>query len=480
MAATSTTTTPPTSKSRTLNKDPLAQDVRATRFICTVFHPKVGSGSSREQALECFRKTCSVLQTYPLPSVTMVLERAPTTQKWHLQGCFSVKNRTTISSLRTWFLPSYKPHLEIQIRPDHTSYCLKSVDEDLELLLLHRVNEEVLRKESQKQRRIRERLEQGAPASGSSSASGSRRVREEMMEEVALTLKEQGWRAAMDVATPGFAMENLHKMKLYAFEVEPRRTFAAENPPLVIWIFGPTGSGKTRTALDLGLRLYGEEGIFMVPPQEEIKWFDGYKPGQHRMCLYDEFRESQVPQISQLLRMMDRYPLEFQVKGGFTHFKSELIVFTSDRDVRSCYSMQGSIDQALRRMGAVIYMGPPQVARLMTHMDSVCQISGELKSSWISHDSAGIAVSGTAQVYVAPASTESWIQADPIETSESPLLFDVFGETLDNLFPEAESDVESLPVEGEVRLVGVTERGFHYRFLKCDQEMCAKFGIKEM
>lgn len=90
---------------------------------------------------------------------------------------------------------------------------------------------------------------------------------------------------------------------------------------------GPTGTGKSRTAhAEAGPRAY-----VLCDPQG--KWWDGYH-GQHAVII-DDFRGE--IEFTWLLKLLDRYPMQVQTKGGWTNFKPRFIWITSNLDIELWY-----------------------------------------------------------------------------------------------------------------------------------------------
>lgn len=89
---------------------------------------------------------------------------------------------------------------------------------------------------------------------------------------------------------------------------------------------GPTGSGKSRTAEDKYPDAYWKP--------DSTKWWPGYE-GQE-VVIWDDFDYRQVP-WRMLLRLLDRYPMDVEVKGGYMRFCSKVIVLTSIDDPSSWY-----------------------------------------------------------------------------------------------------------------------------------------------
>lgn len=97
----------------------------------------------------------------------------------------------------------------------------------------------------------------------------------------------------------------------------PKRT----EPSKLVFIYGPTGTFKTRTAMTLEPELVQwDGGRFIV----------GYTGGKTAV-LFDDFEwEKMDPKF--FLRLIDRYPMEIGIKGGSMCWAPTVIVFTSNDD----------------------------------------------------------------------------------------------------------------------------------------------------
>jgi len=111
----------------------------------------------------------------------------------------------------------------------------------------------------------------------------------------------------------------------------------------VIVVQGPTGTGKSRYALDFDPSGYWK-------PRNQ--WWDGYN-GQNTVVL-DEFYG--WLQFDQLLRLCDRYPLNVEIKGGTVNFSSETIIITTNKHPRDWYN-NVYFDAFVRRVDKWITMG---------------------------------------------------------------------------------------------------------------------------
>lgn len=102
--------------------------------------------------------------------------------------------------------------------------------------------------------------------------------------------------------------------------------------PRVAWFYGNTGTGKTHLAMD-GL---DPNNIFIVsaPAKGGTLWFDGYC-GQSRV-VFDDFRPWWC-RFDYLLRLLDKWPVRVQVKGGFVNFIPEEIIITTPKSIRDTF-----------------------------------------------------------------------------------------------------------------------------------------------
>lgn len=136
-------------------------------------------------------------------------------------------------------------------------------------------------------------------------------------------------------------IKGLEKLQaLYA----KRRTWK----PVVKWFWGPTGTGKTRTA-------YAESDADVWESTGSLKWWPGYRGQRH--VILDDFRGSYCT-FAYLLRLLDRYPFQIEFKGGHQHFVAEQIIITSCHHPKDVYhakdgGLREDVGQLIRRIDEI-------------------------------------------------------------------------------------------------------------------------------
>nr|WAE42389.1 MAG: replication associated protein [Cressdnaviricota sp.] len=118
------------------------------------------------------------------------------------------------------------------------------------------------------------------------------------------------------------------------------------DPPIVTWIWGPAGCGKTRQVVEK------HKSLWMSG--KTLRWWDGYE--NQEAVLIDDFRKDFCT-YHELLRILDRYPYTVEIKGGTRKLTSKYIYITS------CYSPEelfkdrmeskDNIKQLMRRITTV-------------------------------------------------------------------------------------------------------------------------------
>lgn len=92
-----------------------------------------------------------------------------------------------------------------------------------------------------------------------------------------------------------------------------------------VFLYGPTGTGKTHYCLEQDPQAYFK--------QPSSKWWDGYH--NHATVVLDDFY-GWLP-YHELLRIIDKYPLLLEVKGGQVQFIAKTVYITSNKKPADWY-----------------------------------------------------------------------------------------------------------------------------------------------
>lgn len=114
--------------------------------------------------------------------------------------------------------------------------------------------------------------------------------------------------------------------------------------PYVKWLYGPTGTGKTRTAME-------ELGDDVYIAMESNKWWEGYDA--HENVIIDDMRKD-FAKFHVLLRLLDRYELRVECKNGSRQFLAKKIYITSCYPPSDMYDTREDVGQLLRRIDEIV------------------------------------------------------------------------------------------------------------------------------
>lgn len=223
------------------------------------------------------------------------LEVAPTTGTRHIQFYFQVEPRTLRSCVSFWngtLGTSNVPHLEGAngTATQNRSYCVK----DGNILIEH------------------------------GKLPGRCEAKEDSLSGVIEIVKKGASMVEVAKECPKSVILQFNGIsRLIAMNCVPRK-----EKTLVEWLFGPTGSGKSRAAWEEHPDAYSKD--------PNTKWWDGFH--SQDTVILDDYRPSKELPFNQLLRLMDRYPLTVEMKGGSTNFSPRLIVVTTSKSIRETFA----------------------------------------------------------------------------------------------------------------------------------------------
>jgi hypothetical protein len=123
--------------------------------------------------------------------------------------------------------------------------------------------------------------------------------------------------------------------------------------PTVHWIWGQTGTGKSRWAFENFPNAYRVS-------TDGNGWWDGY--AGEKVVVMDDYRANAFS-FSMLLKILDRYPLIVKQKGTSCHLLATHFIITSNQKPQDVYNKgDEAINQLLRRITKIELMGPEPLA----------------------------------------------------------------------------------------------------------------------
>lgn len=132
---------------------------------------------------------------------------------------------------------------------------------------------------------------------------------------------------------------------------EPRRCFKST----VIWLYGETGLGKTKTAMEIAASLEhpGKHPYVKCHyDPSNINWYCGYD-GNNTM-IFDNVRAPFFRDFSGVLQLLDRYPYSLPYKGGNRQLKARYIFITAPFEpahyIPKGVAFDSDLSQLLRRI----------------------------------------------------------------------------------------------------------------------------------
>ena len=159
------------------------------------------------------------------------------------------------------------------------------------------------------------------------------------LEEVKKILKETG--KIESVIENASNYQQIRMAECIVKYIEPKRNWK----PIVIWVYGESGRGKTRLAYDKLLNPYRKSN-------STEQWWDGYDG--HENVIIDDVKNPDIKQYSILLELLDRYETRVQTKGGTRQFLAKNIYCTSIFHPSYLYGTFNEAKEILRRIDEII------------------------------------------------------------------------------------------------------------------------------
>lgn len=124
--------------------------------------------------------------------------------------------------------------------------------------------------------------------------------------------------------------------------------------PIVYWFYGEAGAGKTSAAVQ---RFVGD---YFIKNSESV-WWDGYT--QQTCIIIDDFDFNEKIGFRNLLRIMDSFQYQVEVKGSTVALNSKYLIFTSDSHPQDYFPHDKKWAQVSRRIFRIHEMKKGEVFR---------------------------------------------------------------------------------------------------------------------
>nr|UBJ25970.1 replication-associated protein [Red panda feces-associated circular DNA virus 10] len=165
------------------------------------------------------------------------------------------------------------------------------------------------------------------------------------LELVADLVKAGGIQAVVDERPDMFIKFGRNIERLSELLMKPRT-----DKPTVTWLWGKKGTGKTRTATE------GAEYFIWT----QTKWWNGYRQ-QKRIVIDDYSFDGSEASFRYLLRVLDRYAIQVETKGGMVWLNSPEIIVTCEFEPKHWFDVgcadwirsENVLAQVMRRIDKV-------------------------------------------------------------------------------------------------------------------------------
>jgi len=259
-----------------------------------------------------------LIKQLPVQWIVFGREIAPVSGTPHLQGAFVIGKQVSNSTIKSW--PGFgRAHFEVMKGTPQQSrdYC------------------------SKEDRNFYER--------GTMPQEGKRNDLKHAVEMVrgAATLKQ----LAQDDTASVCVVKYHRGLTVLRSLLAPVRS----GPPKIFWLHGRTGTGKTRAAVQIAHDKYNHDEAYWIS-NGGLRWFDGFD-GQP-VAIFDDFRTNQCP-FAYLLRILDRYPVDVEFKGGWVKFNPHIVFITAPYPPDRMFNLrnEGDVEQLTRRLSLVMEFG---------------------------------------------------------------------------------------------------------------------------
>lgn len=171
------------------------------------------------------------------------------------------------------------------------------------------------------------------------------------LEEIADLVKTGGIEKVVEERPDAFIKYGKNIERLSELLMKPRDM---NKPPTIKWLWGSAGVGKTKSATANCDSFY---------TWNSTKWWNGYRQ-QQRIVIddfdYDVSDDKSLAKYRYLLRLLDRYPIQVETKGGMIHINSPEIFITCEFPPDH-YWTDNKLLQITRRLDEIVHILPEEI-----------------------------------------------------------------------------------------------------------------------
>lgn len=149
--------------------------------------------------------------------------------------------------------------------------------------------------------------------------------------------------------------------------------------PQIHLLFGPADTGKTRCFFD-----QAPPDDFWRAPITDGLWFDGYH-GQSYALIDDFDGRCSKTSLRVVLQMLDRYPIDVPIKGGFVPWTPKFIYITTNLHPRDWYdwsNREAQYPALIRRFTYVHWFRLNLPTRVLSRPDAELSDDVDLDTTW--------------------------------------------------------------------------------------------------
>lgn len=157
------------------------------------------------------------------------------------------------------------------------------------------------------------------------------------LDEIAEIVKNEGIKGVIEKQPGHFIKFGRNIERLAELYMTARTT-----KPYVVWLYGKSGVGKTKEAANCP-----DYYIW-----NQTKWWNGYKQ-QKRIIIDDYAFDESEQHFRYILKLLDRYSIQVETKGGMIYLNSPEIYITCEHPPQHFWKPGNELDQILRRIDKV-------------------------------------------------------------------------------------------------------------------------------